>query len=50
MGEFGGPALIKSPIGVGDRVPEFTLPNQSGMPVVIPQPLPTILVFFRGQW
>lgn len=50
MAEFGGPPLIKSPIGIADPVAEFTLPDQSGKPVVIPLPLATVLVFFRGQW
>ncbi len=38
---------------VGDRAPEFTLPNASGQPVSLSKLLrkgPVVVSFYRGRW
>ena len=40
-------------LSVGDRAPEFTLPDQAGRPVSLTERLatgPVVLVFYRGDW
>src|SRR5882672_1072873 len=40
-------------LSVGDRAPEFTLPDQLGRPVSLKERLatgPAVLVFYRGEW
>lgn len=40
-------------VKVGDRAPEFTLPDPSGKPVRLAELLargPVVLSFFRGRW
>jgi peroxiredoxin len=46
-------SLRSSPIGVGDRAPDFTLEDQSRNKVTLSEALgksPVILVFYRGYW
>jgi cytochrome oxidase Cu insertion factor (SCO1/SenC/PrrC family) len=43
------PASLK----VGDKAPEFTLPNADGKPVALSEytaRTPVVLVFYRGYW
>jgi hypothetical protein len=39
---------------IGQKVPEFTLPDQDGKPVALAELLPaskaTLLIFYRGYW
>ena len=42
-----------SPIGVGDRAPDFTLEDQNRSKVTLSEALgksPVVLVFYRGYW
>jgi peroxiredoxin len=44
---------VASGIGVGERAPDFTLPNALGEPVGLAQRLaqgPVVLSFYRGEW
>jgi cytochrome oxidase Cu insertion factor (SCO1/SenC/PrrC family) len=45
----GGPPLVR----VGERAPDFTLPDASGRPVSLADyrgQQPVVLVFYRGEW
>ena len=42
-----------TPIGVGDKAPDFTLEDLQGNQVTLSSTrgkMPTVLVFFRGYW
>lgn len=45
--------LVASAIKVGDRLPDFTLPDTTGRPVASADLLargPLVLSFYRGRW
>lgn len=38
-------------VSIGERVPEFTLPDENGVPMTAPvSESLTVLVFYRGDW
>lgn len=45
--------MVERAIGVGDRAPEFALPDQAGETVRLSEALsrgPLVLGFYRGRW
>ena len=45
--------LLERVVKVGQRAPDFTLPNTEGVPVSLAARLekgPVVLSFFRGRW
>jgi AhpC/TSA family len=45
--------LLAKTLKVGDRAPEFTLPDEDGRPVSLTSLLatgPVVLSFYRGRW
>ncbi len=48
-----GIAKRSTPVGAGDRAPEFTLEDQDGRPVTLSaewKKRPVVLIFYRGYW
>jgi peroxiredoxin len=51
--ELRPPEILGRVLKVGDRAPEFTLPNATGAPVDSRQLLaagPLVVTFYRGRW
>ena len=51
--ELRNPETLSTVLKVGDRAPEFTLPNATGTPVDSRQLLtagPLVVTFYRGRW
>ena len=51
--ELRASALAGHVLRVGDRAPEFTLPNAAGVPVESKRLLaagPLVVTFYRGRW
>lgn len=51
--ELRTPQILERVLKVGDRAPEFTLPNATGGPVDSRQLLaagPLVVTFYRGRW
>lgn len=45
--------MVSKALGVGDKVPDFTLHNQEGASRALPSLLtkgPVVLGFYRGRW
>jgi hypothetical protein len=48
-----GSGIMAGVLRVGDRAPDFTLPNAHGVPVSLAELRargPVVLSFFRGKW
>lgn len=48
-----GAAARSTPVGVGDRAPDFTLEDQNGNKRTLSAELklrPVVLIFYRGYW
>ncbi len=52
-GNQNGGSKRATPVGVGDKAPDFTLEDLQGNQVTLSSTrgkMPTVLVFFRGYW